>query len=198
MTTRASVLGLDEREPSRCDDGHARVAAGPDELMARLADGDRGASAALFGALWPPVRRLCGAMLGNDADADDAAQDAIVTVFARAGDYERARPALPWALAIAAWSCRTVRKRRHRRREDDLGAAPDRMAEERPDDDAEQRELIEVALSALASLSDRDRETLVATYWEEQASATGATLRKRRERALDRLRSLFRRVYGLG
>ena len=72
------------------------------------------------------------------------------------------------------------------------------MTGERPDEDAEQRDLVAAAMVALSSLSEVDRETLVSTYWEEQASATGATLRKRRERALDRLRGLFRRMYGLG
>lgn len=180
------------------DVGHDGVATGLDGMLARLAEGERGVAAELFRALWPPVRRLAGAMLGNDADADDAAQDAMVTIFARVGDYDRRRPALPWALAVAAWSCRTVRKRRVRRREEGLAAAPVAVAGERPDHDAEQRELVDAAMRALSSLSEVDRETLVSTYWEEQASATGATLRKRRERALDRLRGMFRRIYGLG
>lgn len=178
--------------------GHAAPSHGLDTLLARLADGERGVSAELFRALWPPVRRLAGAMLGNDADADDAAQDAMVTIFARVADYDRRRPGLPWALAVAAWSCRTVRKRRTRRREDGLAAAPVAVTDERPDDEAEQRDLVDAAMAALSSLSEVDRETLVSTYWEEQASASGATLRKRRERALDRLRGLFRRMYGLG
>lgn len=180
------------------DAGHAAPSSGLDGMLARLADGDRGVSAELFRTLWPPVRRLAGAMLGNDADADDAAQDAMVTIFARVADYDRRRPGLPWALAVAAWSCRTVRKRRVRRREDGLAAAPVAVTEQRPDHDAEQRDLVDAAMAALSSLSDVDRETLVSTYWEEQASASGATLRKRRERALDRLRGLFRRMYGLG
>jgi len=41
-----------------------------------------------------------------------------------------------------------------------------------------------------------DRETLTATFWEEAATTSGATLRKRRERALDRLRESFRKLYG--
>ena len=39
-------------------------------------------------------------------------------------------------------------------------------------------------------------EDLVATLLDE-TTASGATLRKRRERALDRLRASFRRLYGL-
>jgi RNA polymerase sigma-70 factor (ECF subfamily) len=166
-------------------------------LLARLADGDRGVSSELFQALWTPVRRLAGAMLQNDADADDAAQDAIVTIFERVAGYDRTRAGLPWALAIAGFACRTLRKKRLRRREEPEGAAPTSIAEDSPEAKVEQRELVEAALTVLESLTDVERETLIATYWDEQASASGATLRKRRERALDRLRSLFGRIYGL-
>ena len=60
-----------------------------------------------------------------------------------------------------------------------------------------QRELVRAALAAMGELSTEDRETLVATFWEEAASVTGATFRKRRERALKRLRDTFKRLYGL-
>jgi RNA polymerase sigma-70 factor (ECF subfamily) len=53
------------------------------------------------------------------------------------------------------------------------------------------------AIAALGELSEADRETLIATFWDEAASVSGATLRKRRERALDRLKKTFRRLYGL-
>jgi RNA polymerase sigma-70 factor (ECF subfamily) len=168
-------------------------------LLARLADGDRSVSSELFRVLWPPVRRLTGSMLQHDADADDAAQDAMVTIFARVADYDRTRAGAPWALAIAGYACRTVRQKRVRRREDRDDVIADVPAASAPDQELEQQQVLAAAVAALDALSETDRETLLATYWEEhQASATGPTLRKRRERALDRLRSLFRRVYGLG
>jgi len=49
----------------------------------------------------------------------------------------------------------------------------------------------------MGELSDSDRETLVATFWDEAASVQGPTLRQRRERALTRLRASFRKIYGL-
>ena len=60
-----------------------------------------------------------------------------------------------------------------------------------------QRELMLAAIDALGELSEQDREALVATFWEEATNVTGATLRKRRERALTRLRDTFKRLYGL-
>lgn len=49
----------------------------------------------------------------------------------------------------------------------------------------------------MGELSDSDRETLAATFWDEAPSVQGPALRKRRERALGRLRATFRKIYGL-
>jgi RNA polymerase sigma-70 factor (ECF subfamily) len=174
-----------------------------DALMAQLADGDRSVFRAVFQRLWPPIERLCTRLLQNPADAADAAQEALQKILERApADYDRSRPALPWALAIAGWECRTLARKRQRRRE-----GPAELVEHAPAEaeDAEelfaQRELSRAALEALGELSDVDRETLLGTFWEQaEAHAPApspAALRKRRERALGRLRSAFRRLYGL-
>jgi RNA polymerase sigma-70 factor (ECF subfamily) len=202
-----------------------------DRLMAQLADGDRSVFRAVFERLWPPIERLCTRLLQNPADAADAAQEALQKILERApADYDRTRPALPWALAIAGWECRTLARKRQRRRE-----SPAQLEEQGPRDpeDVEQqfaqRELSRAALEALGELSDVDRETLIATFWEEAeaqgpaaaqpaaaqpaaaqpaaaqpaaaqpaaAQPAAATVRKRRERALGRLRIAFRRLYGL-
>lgn len=167
-----------------------------DALVARLADGDRSAFTPAFKLLWPPALRLCMKMLKNEADASDAAQQAMEKILSRASDYDPKRPAMPWALGIAAWECRTIVRKRARR-----GEVSDDAAIEGKVDGAEeavmQARLTEAALEAMGQLSDADRETLVATFWDEAASVSGATLRKRRERSLDRLRRAFRRLYGL-
>lgn len=167
-----------------------------DALVARLADGDRSAFTPAFKLLWSPALRLCMKMLKNEADASDAAQQAMEKILSRASDYDPKRPAMPWALGIAAWECRTIVRKRARR-----GEVSDDAAIEGKVDGAEeavmQARLTEAALEAMGQLSDADRETLVATFWDEAASVSGATLRKRRERSLDRLRRAFRRLYGL-
>ena len=166
-----------------------------DALMARLQSGDRQAFAGVFELLWPPVHRLCRSLVQNEADAADAAQEALVKILQRASDYDRTRPALPWALAIAGWECRTLLRKRTRRREVDV--AIDERGGQHPEEAFAQQDLASAALEALGQLSETDRETLVATFWDEATSASGPTLRKRRERALDRLRKAWKKVYGL-
>ena len=166
-----------------------------DALMARLADGDRSAFSEVFRRLWGPVERLCLNLLRNDADAADAAQQALAKILERASDYDRERPALPWALAIAAWECRTLRRRLLRRREvsDEVVVEPHT---ESIQEEIVQRDLAQAALAAMGELSENDREALIATFWDESATVSGATLRKRRERALARLREAWRKLYG--
>jgi RNA polymerase sigma-70 factor (ECF subfamily) len=168
-----------------------------DAWMARLADGDRSAFDGVFERLQGPLNRLCLGFLGNEADAADATQEALQKVLERASDYDPARRALPWALALAGWECRTVARRRQRRRE-----VPEAEAGVRPGADEEeafaQRKLVEAAMAVMGTLSEQDRETLTATFWEEAGPVAGATFRKRRERALTRLRQAFWRIHGLG
>ncbi len=165
-------------------------------LMARLADGDRSVFTEVFKRLWPPTLRLCISLLRHEADASDAAQQAMQKVLERASDYDPHRPALPWALAVAAWECRTIQRRRGRRREAPEDAAGD-IAGADTEDELVDRALTRAAVTALGELSDTDRETLISTFWDEAASTSGPTLRKRRERALERLRGAFRRLYGI-
>ena len=134
-------------------------------------------------------------MLKNDADAADAAQHALEKVLTRCGDYDRKRPALPWALAIAAWECRTFMRKRTRRRELPEEHAPELGTGS--EEELAERELMKAAAVALGELSAQDREALLATFWQEATNVAGATLRKRRERALKRLRDTFKRLYGL-
>lgn len=173
-----------------------------DELgafMTRLADGDRTAFPFVYTEVQPRVHAICRAMLQNDADAQDAMQNVMQKVFTRAASYDRARPVLPWVLGIAAWECRAFRQKRTRRRE---SAVPHgevgTLATEEMDEEVVRTELGQLARRALQTLSVADQEVLIATFWDEAVvSETGAaTVRKRRERALARLRASFRRLYG--
>jgi RNA polymerase sigma-70 factor (ECF subfamily) len=166
-----------------------------DVLMGKLADGDRAAFSPLFRALWTPALKVCQRMLHAEADAADAAQAAMMKILERAGEYDKKRPALPWALGIAAWECRTMIKRQQRQKE---SAEPPQLSDGGATaDEVEQKLLVSAAMHAMGTLSEADQETLVATYWDTAAAVGGATLRKRRERALTRLRDTFRRLYGL-
>jgi RNA polymerase sigma-70 factor (ECF subfamily) len=75
--------------------------------LARLADGDREAFHPVFVCLWPLLRGFAGRYL-SAPDAEDAAQEALVKVFARAAVFDTRRDALSWTLGIAAYEIKTM------------------------------------------------------------------------------------------
>jgi RNA polymerase sigma-70 factor, ECF subfamily len=161
-------------------------------LMKRLAGGDRTAIAQAFATLWPVLRSFARCALGNDADAEDAAQVTAMKLFAQVADFDPQRSdAVGWALTIASFECRTIRRQRHRRREiadadalllpiaDDTSGTPESLAIER-DLDAAVRQV-------LKDLKPEDAETIFASIASTRPT-NDATFRKRLQRALARLR----------
>jgi len=69
--------------------------------MTALAAGDRHAFHPVFVSLWPLLKSFTSRHLPA-ADAEDAAQQALLNVLSRATEYEPERDALPWVLGIAA------------------------------------------------------------------------------------------------
>lgn len=172
--------------------------------MVRLADGDRGAFGPLYDTLWPVLLGFARRALAGSPDAEDAAQNALLKVLARASDFDPARDALSWALGIAAFECRTLRKQAQRRREqpidphDDshaLGASPAGNAT--PEDAAIARDLEDAAREAIGTLRAEDAETLrLVMEGERPEGVAGPTFRKRVERALSRLRAAWSARHG--
>ena len=185
-------------------------------LMERLADGDRAAFGPAFAMLWPQLRAFAARLLGA-ADGEDAAQAALLRIFSRASEYDRSRDALAWALGIAAWECRTLRRRRERRREVSPGAVEPVWAAEgaaagapqsaaspppfaaqpspSPEEALIERDLREAASEILGTLRPIDVETILAIASGERP-VPGATFRKRVERALARFRLAWRARHG--
>lgn len=165
------------------------------EALAALARGDRAASEPVFRLLWPVLRDFAGRWLGGAAGSEDVAQQALIKVFEQAPAFDPARDALAWALEIAVWECRTERRRRSRSKEADWRPAAEGVAGAgRPDEAVEAKELAEALRGALAALPEADRGALEQSLAGE--AGAGATARKRKQRALDRLRSLWRQLHG--
>lgn len=169
-----------------------------DRAFARLADGDRSAFNEVFTVLWPRLLAFCERMLGSSADAEDAAQNALTTLLSQSANYDPDRSALGWALALATWECRTQRRRKTRSRIDDIDV-PERVAPGlNPEAESARTELLEAAEFAMAALSESDKQLVKDTLFElaEADGPDSAALRKRRQRAFERLRAAWRRLYG--
>jgi RNA polymerase sigma-70 factor (ECF subfamily) len=169
--------------------------------MARLADGDRSAFSPVFETLWPMLQGFARRILRNPAEAEDAAQHALLKLFEHATRFDPARDAATWAIAIAANECRAARRRLRRREERtapvEYGDGP-AVLDPRPDpeDRAIARELLTAAAEVLGSLRPDDVETLKAAWAGDRSVVAPATFRKRVQRATERLRAAWRSRHG--
>lgn len=168
------------------------------DLLARLADGDRAAFPPAFTLLWPVTRSFARSFLRDEAGAEDAAQQALVRLFLRAAEFDRSRPALPWVIGIVASECRTLRRKIQRRREGPLAEAEETAdSAASPEEDATRRDLQRAAFTALEGLPPADVEAILAHVGEgERPDLPAATFRKRLERALKRLRRAWSERHG--
>ncbi|MBX3185334.1 MAG: sigma-70 family RNA polymerase sigma factor [Polyangiaceae bacterium] len=177
-------------EPGSADLGTQAL----DTAMRRLADGDRTAFDEIFNCLWPILRRYTQRILGDTVHAEDAAQRALLKMFERASSYDASRSALAWALTFAFWECRTERTRLRRARSE--GLPPDLESTEETPEQALGRLECEQAARDLIDQLPLEQRALVWAEVEPELIAvlTGlnpATVRKRRQRVLERLRGAF-------
>jgi RNA polymerase sigma factor (sigma-70 family) len=158
-----------------------------DALMARLAQGDRGAFEPLFRALHPRALRLSRARL-DAAQADDAAQSALMKVFARAHEFTPGRAVLPWFYAVVANEVRALRRRVRA----DVELDPSLASEVRTDEALLQQELQRALARAVAALDAPSAEAIAALLGQQAPlPLAAATFRKRVSRAYARLRVLL-------
>ncbi|MGE0325820.1 MAG: RNA polymerase sigma factor [Polyangiaceae bacterium] len=168
--------------------------------MVRLADGDRSAFDVLLDELWPVILSFAERGVGRGADAEDIAQEVFYKVCARISDFDTSRDGLAWVFGITSYEILTHRRRVQRRREvydegsldfqvDQSGSQEDRLLS---------AEMAHAFQAAVGCLTEQDRVSLgldLAGFGGEGAPS-GATQRKRKQRALERLRGLWRRMYG--
>jgi RNA polymerase sigma-70 factor, ECF subfamily len=139
----------------------ARIAQQDDtELVARARAGDREAFGELVERYAAAARRVARAVLGDADDADDAAQDAMLSALVKLGQYDPRRPFGPWLLRIVANAATDRRRRRTVRRTEPLDAGL-AAGGTRPDTTTERRALAERLRQALAELPERRRIAVV-------------------------------------
>jgi RNA polymerase sigma-70 factor (ECF subfamily) len=137
--------------------------------------------------------------VNNAADAEDIAQESLIKLAEQVVDFDRGRDGLSWAFAIAAFEIKSHLRRVLRRRETlDPAAIADLPDCAPPLENDLIEEQYESALhDALARLAPGDYQTLImGAGLIEEPAAKSAALRKRRQRAMQRLKAAWREIYG--
>ena len=170
-------------------------------LMRRLADGDRAAFQPVFTALWPRVVRWCAQVLGhlsNEHDAEDVAQQAMLKLFRQAHHFEKEGDVLSWALTLALWECRSHKRTLLRRtkilRKDNIVSEGEAQPVLSPEQIVLNHELHALLEEWVGALSQSDQEVL-RLFQNETEAPFSTSMRKRKERAIARLKSLWRKQW---
>ncbi len=160
--------------------------------MVRLAEGDRGAFDAVFAGLWPELLAFVRGAMAGHPDAEDLAQRTLLKIFFRISEFDTSRDGVAWAFGIAIYEVRTLRRTRQRRREVSADAAIAGV-DGRPSPEAMllESDLRRALAESLGELADGDRAVLLADR-SGTIDVSAAAWRKRRQRALARLRSVWR------
>jgi RNA polymerase sigma-70 factor, ECF subfamily len=175
----------------------------PDPVAALIADGrHRDALVECMRAHATSLGRLCFALLGDQAEAEEVLQESFVAAFHAMPGYRAEGSVAAWLHGIARRQCARrlvtrVRRERRLRLVHDAHATPSL-----PDEELERRRRGARVREALEELKPSDREALLLHYesglsFAEIAalqSLDEATARKRASRALARLRTLLSEV----
>src|SRR5712691_11074804 len=145
------------------------------DLVARAVAGEREAFGILVERYAGVARRVARAVLGNPEDADDAAQDAMLSALVKLQQYDPRRPFGPWLLRIVATAATDRRRRRTVRRVEPLDAGLV-AGGTRPDRAAERRALAQGLRAAVAELPERRRSAVVLCDVEGYSHAEIATV----------------------
>ena len=187
-------------EENRVDGASSAVGSGDgteSEIAGAIARGDHRAALLLcareHGAA---IGRLCMAMVGAQAEAEDLTQETLLAAHAGFTGFQGAGSVRSWLFSIARRKCaRHLEERTNRTSKLKLASGTESGPE--PEELVARRKLAQQARAALAEIRPSEREALLLRYaselsFREVGDACGideATARKRVSRALQRMRA---------
>lgn len=139
---------------------------GDEELLLAFAGGDAAAARALTGRLGPRVFSHAMRMLGDRAEAEDVAQDALLKLWRIAPGWRVGEAKVTtWLYRVTANLC--IDRMRKRRNGPDLDAVPE-LADEAPSaaKRLQQNARAEALQNALNDLPDRQRQAVILRHIE--------------------------------
>jgi len=197
-TNRVPIFAVTVTLPSGADlsadpEGSAPSAKARDAGLARrIAERDGEALADVVNAQFPRVFAVARRMVGNDADAEDIAQDVFLRLWRKPPDLSDERALLSTWLYRVASNLSIDRLRRKRPDPmDETSEIP--SSDAGPDVAAAGQQVARQIDAALAALPDRQRLALTLTYYEGCSNIETAEIMETTAEAVESLLSRARR-----
>ena len=114
----------------------------------------------------PRVWQICYRLLGNEHDANDAAQEVFIRLFLHRATFEGRSKYSTWVHGIAVRTCLTIRRGRGRRQRRESLASDETIESQSPGVPAETGSLSLDLMQMLDILDEEDRALLILKYAE--------------------------------
>ena len=145
------------------------------------------------------VWRICFRLLGNEQDANDAAQEVFLRLFLHRKSFEGRSKYATWVHGVAVRACLTMRRGRSRRQKRETLGPDDTWEQNQPDREDTAEGLKLDLMKMLDTLDEDDRAILILKYaeghdYEELAEIfdmTPSALKMRVSRAREKLQQRF-------
>lgn len=145
------------------------------------------------------VWRICYRLLGNEQDANDAAQEVFVRLFLNRTKFAGRSKYGTWVHAIAVRTCLTIRRGRGRRQRHEDTANEEQWEQQQPSKEQPTAGLSLDLMRMLEILDEEDRAMLILKYaeghdYEELAEIFGLSVsacKMRLARAREKLQQRF-------
>jgi RNA polymerase sigma-70 factor (ECF subfamily) len=148
---------------------HDRAEPAHEDLLARVAQGDRAAFAALFEAYAGRVKSYLLRLGAAGGVAEDLAQDAMVAVWRRAATYDAARAKASTWIFVIARNC-WIDKLRREKVELAYRASLDlsQVADDAPDESVEREDAAAHMRVIVESLSEEQKAVVRLSFFEDK------------------------------
>lgn len=112
------------------------------------------------------VWRICFRLLGNEQDANDAAQEVFVRLFLHRAKFAGRSKYATWVHAIAVRTCLTIRRGRGRRQRHEDTASDEQWERQQPTEKSVTAGLSLDLMKMLEVLDEEDRAMMILKYAE--------------------------------
>jgi RNA polymerase sigma-70 factor (ECF subfamily) len=140
-----------------------------EELISRIAAGDRLAMQVLFARHHVRVYRFVLRLVANPTNAEDLISEVFLDVWRQAGKFEARSAVSTWLLAIARFKALSALRRRSEDELDDEAAASIEDQADNPEVAAQKKDKGEILRQCLTKLTQEHREIVDLVYYHEKS-----------------------------